>query len=208
MVKEYKGIISLNFNLMAAVDVETTGRMPGYHEIIQVAVQPLNSDLEPVEGVHPFYMQVAPNYPERAEKQATQVHGIDIYQLKDNALSQEKAADMFDEWFQNLELPYRKSLIPLAHNWAFEAGFLKAWLGYEAFNQFFHPHPRDSMLLGIALNDRAYFQAEKAIFSSVGLKSMCQQLKIPHPNAHDALADALAEAKLYKALLQMPTVVY
>ncbi len=205
-MRSYNSFVSLNYNLMAAVDVETTGRMPGYHEIIQIAIQPLDSNLDPLSDVHPFYMHIAPDYPERAEKEATTVHGLNIYDLQKTAINQSRAADMFDEWFQNLDLPYRKSLVPMAHNWAFEAGFLKAWLGMESFNQFFHPHPRDSMLFGIALNDRAYFQGEPPPFKSVSLKSMCRQLKIPLVNAHDALADALADAKLYKSLLQMPLV--
>jgi DNA polymerase III epsilon subunit-like protein len=197
MVREYQSLVNLRGSVMAAVDVETTGRMPGYHEIIQIAVQPLDSNLDPIPDVHPFYMKVAPEYPER---EATTVHGLDLADLKATAVSQSRCADMFDEWFQRLELPFRKSLVPLAHNWAFEAGFLKAWLGLESFGQFFHPHPRDSMMLGIALNDRAMFQCEPLPFSSVGLKSMCETLKIAHPNAHDALGDALSEAKLYKAL--------
>ncbi len=203
-MKTYTSLITLHQNLMAAVDVETTGRMPGYHEIIQIAVLPLNSDLDPISTTRPFYMQIAPEYPERAEKEATLIHGLDIYELQKNAPSQSRAADMFDEWFQRLELPFKKSLVPLAHNWAFEAGFLKAWLGLESFGQFFHPHPRDSMMLGIALNDRAYFQGEGPPFNSVSLTAMCKQLHIPIIQSHDALADALAEAKLYKSLLQMP----
>jgi DNA polymerase III epsilon subunit-like protein len=204
MVKSYSGLISLKYNLMAAVDVETTGRMPGYHEIIQIAVQPLDSEMAPC--TQPFYLKIAPEYPERVEKEASTVHGIDIAELVQTAVSQSRAADMFDEWFQSLDLPYRKSLVPLAHNWAFEAGFLKAWLGYESFNQIFHPHPRDSMLFGIALNDRAFFQGDPAPFNSVSLKAMCDKMGIPVIKSHDALADALAEAKLYKALLQLPTI--
>jgi DNA polymerase III epsilon subunit-like protein len=197
-------MLSLNNNLLASVDVETTGRMPGYHEIIQIAVQPLDRELEPLEGVRPFYMNIAPSENCPVEKEASQVHGLVIEDLKKTAPSQTKAAEMFDEWFQRLNLPFKKSLVPLAHNWAFEAGFLKAWLGYEAFNEYFHPHPRDSMLAGLFINDRAFFHGDPLPFQSVSLGAMCKRLHIPIVNAHDALADALAEAKLYKTLIQLP----
>lgn len=202
-MRQYTGLVNYHPNLLTAIDVETTGCMPGWHEIIQIAVQPLNSNIDPVEGMRPFYMKIAPSYPERAEREATIIHGLNIYELHETAINQQRAAEMFYEWYQQIDLPYKKSFVPLAHNWSFESGFLKSWLGLETFDQCFHPHPRDSMQLGIALNDRAAFKNEKPPFSSVSLTSMCRQLGIPIIKSHDALADALAEAKLYKALLQI-----
>ena len=205
MGTHHNSLSHLNGNIMCAVDVETTGRMAGYHDIIQIAVQPLDSMLEPLEGVRPFYTNIAPEYPERAEHAAQAVHGLNLHTLKETSLDQWKIADLFDEWFQNLKLPFRKSIVPLAHNWAFEAGFLKAWLGIECMNEFFHPHPRDSMLLAISLNDMAVMRGDKPIYPSVGLGQMCKQLGIDIIQAHDALSDALAEAKLYQALLRIHT---
>jgi DNA polymerase III epsilon subunit-like protein len=202
-MRVYSSLVNIQPNIMAAVDVETTGRMAGYHEIIQIAVQPLDSNIELNETVQPFYMLVAPNYPERAEKEANSIHGLNLQELCDTAISQERAIDMFYEWFDALGLPHKKSIVPLAHNWSFEAGFLKAWLGLDGFDQCFHPHPRDSMQLGIAINDRCAFRAEGTLFKSVGLPAMCRQLGVPVIKSHDALADAIAEAKLYRALMQM-----
>ena len=61
----YPGLVHLNGCLMAAVDLETTGTRPGYHEIIQIAVVPLDSDFKPLADVRPFYTLVKPNHPER-----------------------------------------------------------------------------------------------------------------------------------------------
>lgn len=200
----HPGLAHLNGNIMCAIDIETTGRMPGFHEIIQIAVQPLDSMLEPMAGIRPFYTTIAPEYPERAEKEAQSVHGLNLQELKINSLDQWKVADLFDEWFQSLNLPYRKSIVPLAHNWAFEAGFLKAWLGIECVNEMFHPHPRDSMLLAISINDRSVMSGGSPVYKSVALVAMCKQLEIVTIQAHDALSDALAEAKLYQTLLRLP----
>lgn len=195
------GLLTLNGNVLAAVDVETTGRLSGFHEIIQIAVVPLTAELEPCKDIRPFYMNIAPSFPERAERNATNIHGLNLPQLQAECPDCWKVADLFDEWVQRLELPFRRQIVPLAHNWAFERGFLSHWLGLESFNQFFHPHPRDSMLLAISINDAAAFHGLPIPFSYVGLGSMCKRFGIEVGQAHDALHDALAEAKLYKALL-------
>ena len=186
----YPSLLTLNGNLMAAVDVETTGREAGFHEIIQIAVQPLDAHLEPIKGLLPFYMNICPEHPQRNDPGAMRVHKIDLANLRQSGLDKWKVADLFDEWVQRLDLPYRKSLVPLAHNWAFEAGFLKDWLGLESFNQFFHPHPRDTMLLALSINDRAIFRGLAPLFPHLGLASICNRLGIPLLDHHDALADA------------------
>jgi DNA polymerase III epsilon subunit-like protein len=206
MTKVYKGLLSLNYNLLASVDVETTGRMPGYHEIIQIAVQPLDSDFEPLAGVTPFYMNIAPEFPERAEKEATVVHGLNLKELQETAMPASKVIDIFGEWFHALDLPFRKNIVMLAHNHSFEVGFLKAWLGVNLYDEYFNPLIRDSMGLAIGLNDRAYCRSEEPLFTSYGLTALCKQFGIENLHSHDALADALAEAKIYKILMQLPVV--
>ena len=202
MPKVPHSLINLNANLLVAVDVETTGRLAGYHEIIQIAVVPMDSDVTPMKDMLPFYMEIAPEHPERCEESATAIHGLDIGYLVNNCPDQWQAADYFDEWFKGLDLPYRKNLVPLAHNWAFEKGFLSHWLGLESFDQLFHPHPRDSMLFALSINDAATYHGMTPPFNYVGLGSMCKKFGIEIENAHDALCDALCEAQVYKALLE------
>jgi len=195
-------LLNLDGHMLAAVDVETTGRVAGYHEVIQIAVVPLSSAIEPLPDVHPFYMNIAPEYPERVEQSASMVHGLSIEELMLNCPDGWKVADLFDDWFQSLDLPFDKRLVPLAHNWGFERGFLTHWLGIESLNQFFHFHPRDSMLFALSINDAANFHGFSTPFPYVGLKAMCKKFGIQIDQAHDALSDSIAEAKLYKALIQ------
>lgn len=194
-------LINLNGNMLAVVDVETTGRLSGYHEIIQIGVQPLTSDILPAPDITPFYMNIAPKYPERLEKEAARVHGLDVNMIALTCPGQWRAADIFDEWFQNLNLPHKKRLVPLAHNWAFERGFLTHWLGMETFNQIWDFHPRDTMLFALSINDAAIFNGKDAPFSYVGLGSMCDKFGIDIEKAHDALCDARAEGELYRRML-------
>jgi DNA polymerase III epsilon subunit-like protein len=203
MPSNYNGLLTLSGNLMAAVDIETTGRQAGFHEIVQIAIQPLNAYLEPLEGVRPFYTMIQPEYFNRIEPESMQVHKIKLEDLRKSALDKWKVADLLDDWYQKLDLPVGKSLIPLAHNWAFEAGFLKDWLGLESFKQIFHPHPRDTMTLALSINDRAVLRGDRIPFSSFGLGALCNRFGIPLLSHHDALADTIATAALYKALLLM-----
>jgi DNA polymerase III epsilon subunit-like protein len=120
-----------------------------------------------------------------------------------NAPEQDKVKDLFVEWFESLDLPFKKSLVPMAHNWAFESSWLKEWLGVTLFDDIWFSHARDGMLLAIAINDRAAMRGEPLPFNRVGLGSLCHKFNVVNAAAHDALADALAEAEVYRALLQL-----
>ena len=202
-MQTYPGLLHLNGNLLVSVDLETTGRRPGYHEIIQIACVPLDSELKPAANLRPFYSLLKPNFPERAESQAQFKHNISLEELVLHAPDQDKVKDRLVEWFEELDLPFKKSLVPLAHNWAFESSWLKEWMGVTLFDDIWFSHARDGMLLAIAINDRAAMRGEEIPFNRVGLGSLCRKFNVINANAHDALADALAEAEVYRALLQV-----
>jgi DNA polymerase III epsilon subunit-like protein len=199
-MKTYSALVSCNGNLLASIDLETTGTQPGFHEIIQIAVVPLNSDIRPNNDLPVFSQFIKPKRPERASKGATAKHGISIDDLMLEAPCSEKVEDMLVEWFDRLELPFGKVIVPLAHNWAFESSFLKAWLGVEMVDRLFHSHARDGMLAAVFLNDKAAFAGEVMPFNRVGLGSVCNKFGIINTKAHDALADAYAGAEAYRAM--------
>jgi DNA polymerase III epsilon subunit-like protein len=203
MTKTYSSLVHLNGNLLAAIDLETTGLKAGYHEPIQIAVVPLNSDLRPLEGVRPFYTTIRPNYPERQEKSVGYVHGLKMEDLILHSPDAGKVADLLVEWWEKLDLPVGKTLVPLAHNWAFECKFLQAWLGLDLSSMLFHGHARDAMLFALSMNDKAAFLGLPPPFPKVGLASICKRFNVVNPSPHDALCDAIAEAECYRAMLMM-----
>lgn len=200
-MRHYKTLISCHGHLMCTIDLETTGDDPDYHEIIQIAVVPLNSDFEPYEGLSPFYVNVAPLFPERANGKAMVANQLDLAELALNAPHPDKVLDLFVDWFERLDLPASRRLIPLAHNWSFEDGFLRKWMGHELFHHVFHGLPRDSMEVAIHQNDKASMMGEREPYSRVSLSYLCKYFGIVNENPHEALCDSLATAKLYKALL-------
>jgi len=194
-------MVHLNGNLIAAMDFETTGTVAGYHEIIQIAIVPLTADLKPSTLVRPFYHNIAPVYPERQDKEAAKIHGLDLNWLQESAPSHERVSDLLVDWWEKLDLPVGRKVVPLAHNYEFEAGFSKAWIGYDMFNDLFYWGARDGMRLAMSMNDRAAFAGEPLPFREVGLNPLCEKFGIINENPHDALSDSFAEAEVYKSLL-------
>lgn len=195
-------LINMNGHVLCAVDVETTGVLAGYHEIIQIACVPLNQHFLPHPDYRFFYMNIRPDFPDRISKEAASKHGISVDSLRD-CVTQDRSVELFTEWFRKLNLPFGKRLVPLAHNWAFERGFLTCWLGVDGLQEFWQSHPRDTMTLAASINDIYNWNGAKHPFRALNLVAMCKRFDIELDHAHDALSDSLATAKLYTALMRM-----
>jgi DNA polymerase III alpha subunit (gram-positive type) len=194
-------LLNMNGNVLCAVDVETTGLLAGWNEIIQIACVPLDHNFEPRKDMRFFYLNIAPDFPKRTSKEAERKHGISLRSLQD-CVSQERGIELFEEWFKKLPLGYGRKLVPLAHNWAFERGFLTHWLGMDALWDMWHIHPRDTMTLAATINDLYVWHGRKHPFHLLGLGPLCKRFDIPMDNAHDALCDCLATAKLYAEFMR------
>ena len=195
-------LVTFNHNTLAPLDIETTGSYAGYHEIVQLAIVPLDEDLNQMD-VSPFYMNVRPDHPERAQKEAMRAHGISMDFLM-KCPGKDQVADVLEEWFVNLNLPMDKRLIWLTQNGQFDIPFMKDWLGQVAFDRYFCWLGRDTMQYALGLNDQAAFKCNAVPFpNGVGLKSLANQLGVELANHHDALADAIATGKVYKEMLRL-----
>lgn len=196
-----KGLVTFNHNLFSVLDTETTGLIPDYHELIQLAVVPLDADLDPLAEAAPFYMNIRPKFPERATKQAMQKNGLDMEMLM-SCPTQAEAAEMFEDWFMDLALPLGKRLIWLTHNATHDIPFMRAWTGDAGFHRYFYWEGRDSLRFATSLNDAAAWKARPVPFPDVGLKGLCRKFGIQLDKHHDALADCLATGKVYRELLR------
>jgi DNA polymerase III epsilon subunit-like protein len=192
----------LNGHLLTVMDVETTGRRAGYHDIVQIALLPLEpTTLEPHPKYQPFYQNIRPEHPERIEPEAMAVNGLDLDDLM-VCPTGEQVEDALMNWFKGLGLPVGKRLIPLCQNSPFDVGFMSAWLGVDLYGRIFSRRGRDTMHFAIAINDREAFNGFGVPFHEVGLKPLCKKFGINIDNHHDAMADCIATARLYRELLR------
>jgi len=192
-------LISTRHSPMTATDVETTGFTAGFHEIIEVAFVVLDSDLEPTDNY--FYSRIRPERPQNCDPKAMRIHGITLDELNRWPVAS-VVLDMFNKWFDDLKLPLNKKLTPLAQNWSMENKFYDAWMGETLMSKYFSL-PRDTLRVAAFMNDRACVQCEEFPFpESCQLGEICRRLGIDYEDAHNALADSLVTAKVYKELLR------
>jgi DNA polymerase III epsilon subunit-like protein len=197
------GLLTFNGNLLCAIDTETTGLLSGYHEITQISVVPLDNEFE-VSKVYPYFsFYILPKHFDRYSEDAQKKTKITQEFLELNGLDKYRVADLFDDWFESLQLPEGKRILPLAYNFAFDKPFIEHWLGLETYSQFFFGLYRDPMVVVTLLNDLAAWHGRLTPFAEGGLKKVCNRLDIEYSNHHEALSDALACAKVYKKLVQM-----
>jgi len=195
-----------NGNQVCVVDTETTGLDPHWHEIIQICILPLDSNFVPRTDIVPFYVNLKPANPERADPAALKANKIRLSEIAISGHDKEKAKDLLATWIQKLGLSTTKwgtskRIIPLGQNYPFDKGFIQAWLGIEEYDQIFDHRHRDTMTVGLYLNDRAGMHGESVPFPKVNLKYLCSQLKISHEHGHDSLQDCIVTAKAYRQMV-------
>jgi DNA polymerase-3 subunit epsilon len=194
----------LRGNRLVAIDVETTGLDPNEHEIIEIAVVALDSNIEPDPAHRPFFAQMKPQKLSGVDPRALMVHGRSLASLILTASDPDVIYDAFADWVSDLELPTARKLIPLCHNWAFDRPFLLNWLGQDTFHQLIKSNfARDTLTIALAINDHHSFFGRESPYFSVSLETLCSSFGIEHTTPHNALSDALACAKVYQYFLKM-----
>lgn len=193
---------TLNGCLMCSIDTETTGTDPLIHDIIQIAVLPLDSYLKPSTEFRPFITDIAPMRPENASDEAMRVNKTKMIQAIQRGMDAGVAADRFVEWFEDLNLGYNKRIIPLGHNWPFDKSFITQWLGPLTYDLIFDARVRDTQVAAAFLNDLDGWRGRDHTYQKISLSYLCTQLKITREDAHSAVDDARVTAEIYRRMLQ------
>lgn len=106
--------------MLAFVDVETTGLVPGYHEMIDIGI--VMSDLEGAEQ-DSLFIRIQPAYPERTQEGARAVNAFDEAKWKEvGALPVTDAVDRIVAFHH--AVAGEKRVLMVAFNSHFDATFL------------------------------------------------------------------------------------
>ncbi len=196
--------VHLNENLMCAIDIETSGLRPLYHDILQLAIVPVAPNYTPSKQFPYLHLKIKPAHPDRDDELKPGLNKALFVDCINNGMAPETAEERLREWFYKLHLPPKKKIVPLGHNYAnFDRLFIMDWLGGSlSYDEFFRNDSRDTLHAALFLNDLADWHSERIPFPKWNLPYLCAQLGIEHPNAHDAVADCLATIEVYRRLMR------
>ena len=178
-----------------AFDVETTGLEPQRDEIIQLAYQLLDGQLNVLSSgcyyAWPRHTTVPP--------EVVKVNGYSSKKWSDNkAISQ-------TDLFTNLRalLSQHKRLIPMGHNVKFDLGFLQALFerheDTKTFKSALSYHSFDTV--GISMF--ADYVLHSGLNGSYKLAHLTERFGITHTEAHTADSDIAATVALFKTLTEL-----
>ena len=179
--------------LLAHLDVETTGLLPGYHEMIDIGIVMTELDGSIIDSI---FLRIQPKNPERLSTGAEAVNAFDVDRwIKLGALSPSVAVDSIISFHK--KVAKNKYVLMVAYNSHFDAAFFdylfrssrKTWR--ELFYYFILDIP--SMAWGLGLQD----------LNSNWIMDQYQIKDEPHnAEQHTGITGAMVNVRIYKALLQ------
>lgn len=199
-------------------DTETGGLTPGWHEVIEIAIIPLDDRYYPDENIPMFHTQVRPEFPERMQLGALIANGRVPKDAEDKEAAMAQAMEKimqyperkttilaFGEWYANY---IKEKMAWLAHNGSFDVPMLEHWFMPShkegvGFRNFLNYQGRDTQRIAMFLQDRAKANNMPMPFKGVSLTKLAEHFGVAHEHAHTAVGDALATAAVYRKLCKI-----
>jgi len=163
--------------MICAVATKTTGLKPEHHEVIEVAIKPLNDTAA--------YYRLRPEKPENYLAHVQEINGISLASAMAFPPKNEILAFIDNTW---------KDITVLGHNCLFDFTMLKATFGVDFVNRFYSNQFIDTMDLAMTYDTKRLVNGEKKLFKNYQLKHVCSVLGINIDHKCEALV------KVYDAL--------
>jgi DNA polymerase III alpha subunit (gram-positive type) len=179
--------------LLAHIDVETTGLLPGYHEMIDIGIVMTDLDGDVLDSL---FLRIQPQHPERLSQKAFEVNAFDPHRwIKLGALLPSVAVDSIISF--HTRVAQNKHVLMVAYNSHFDAAFLdhlfrsahKTWR--ELYYYFILDIP--SMAWGLGFKD----------LTSKQIMDYYDVPDEPHvAEQHTGITGAMVNVRIYRALLR------
>jgi DNA polymerase III epsilon subunit-like protein len=177
---------------LAFLDVETTGLVPGYHEMVDVGVVITDLDGNIVDSI---LVRVQPDHPERTSPEAAAINGFEVGKWRGyGALSPTQAIDSLTAFHRRVAGD--RPTLMVAHNSHFDAAFLDQLFreGGRSWREMYYYYVLDipSMAWMLGLRDLEGGRLAKRL----GVEELPDG-----PDLHTGLRCATGNVRLYRALL-------
>jgi len=177
--------------LLAFIDVETTGLIPGHHEMIDVGL--VMTDLDGVV-IDSLFIRIQPEHPERLSDGARDVNAFDVENWRKlGALSPTAAVDSLDRFHRRVAGD--RTVMLVAFNSWFDAAFMDHLFRSQdsSWRTLYHYFVLDIPSMAWAMGYRDLTGAELA--SRLGVTDE------PHvAEQHTGITGAMLNVRLYRAL--------
>ncbi len=178
--------------LLAFIDVETTGLVPGYHEMIDIGI--VMTDLDGSEK-DSLFIRILPQHPERTEEDARAVNAFDEQRWRElGALPVSRAIDRIVSFHK--KVAGEKSVLMVAYNSHFDAAFLDHLFRARdrSWRELYHYFILDLPSMAWSLGHRGL--TGQSLSMSLGVEDE------PHvAELHTGISGALLNARIYRALI-------
>lgn len=197
----------LNKNLLAAINIKTTGLSFEEHEIYELAIIPINASFERDQERKWLDLKIRPDRINKVDwKGAEKIQNA--HRVKDaieTGLERETAQEILRHWFEGQNLG-SKLIAPVAHHFSFISRFMRMWLGDLLYESYFNDFElRDTMVIAKHMNDMSDYRAEPEFpYAKTNLVYLANLLKINHNygKQRTALADAATVVDVYRGQMQ------
>ncbi len=179
--------------LLAFIDVETTGLVPGWHEMIDIGMVYTTVDGDVIDSL---FIRILPDHPERASQGAVEVNGFSVDRwLSLEAVESTEAVQLIRDFHQRTAGD--KNVLMVAFNSWFDASFLDHLFRTSdgTWREMYYYYVMDIPSMAWTLGFRDLYGSR-----------LSQQLGIPDEphtaNDHTGLTGASLNARIYKALME------